>query len=48
MSRGIPRTIATDMLVLSFLAEALDEIEDEAIRSDIRNRLEAWVERHRA
>lgn len=48
MSRGIPRRIATDMLVLSFLADALEEIEDEAIRGDIRHRLEAWVERHRA
>lgn len=48
VSRGIPRLIAQDMLVLSFLAQALDEIEDTSIRSDIHNRLEAWIERHRS
>jgi len=46
MSRGIARPIATDMLVLSFLAAALDEIEDTAIRDDIHTRLQAWIERH--
>jgi Fe-S cluster assembly protein SufD len=45
-SRGIPRKQATDMLVLAFLAEALDEIEDEAIQGDLQSRLEAWIERH--
>jgi len=47
MSRGIPRAQATDMLVLSFLADALEEIENEDIRKDIFGRLEAWIERHR-
>lgn len=47
-SRGIPNDRAQDMLVLAFLAEALDEIESDEIRDDIRNRLEAWIERHRA
>jgi Fe-S cluster assembly protein SufD len=47
-SRGIPRTQAVDMLVLAFLAEALDEIENEAIRSDLLSRLEGWIERHRS
>jgi Fe-S cluster assembly protein SufD len=47
MSRGIPRADATDMLVLSFLAEALEEVEDEDIRGDLRARLEAWIARRR-
>ena len=47
-SRGIPRAQATDMLVLAFLKEALEEIDSEEIREDIENRLQAWIERHRA
>ena len=46
MSRGIPRTLAQNMLVLSFLAIALEEIEADPLRDDIRDRLERWVERH--
>ncbi len=46
-SRGIPRPQAVDMLVLAFLAEALEEIEGAEIREDIHQRLEAWVERRR-
>jgi len=34
-------------LVLSFLADALEEIEDEALRGVIAERLEAWLNRHR-
>ncbi len=47
-SRGIPRNLAQDMLVLAFLAEALGEIGDAGIRADIQARLEGWIERHRA
>jgi len=46
-SRGIPRPIATDMLVLSFLAEAVEEIAEEALRDEINARLSAWLERRR-
>ena len=46
-SRGIPRRDALDMLVLSFLAEALDEIEDEAISEIMVERLSAWMARRR-
>ncbi len=46
-SRGVPEADAQDLLVLAFLAEAIDEIEDEAIGEDIRNRLEEWLLRHR-
>jgi len=47
VSRGVPRRAAEDMLVLAFLADALNEIEDAAIRDDLKSRLEGWVERHR-
>lgn len=47
-SRGVPEKIATDLLVLAFLADAIEEIEDEAISDDIVSRLEAWLERHRS
>lgn len=47
-SRGVPLPVAQDLLVLAFLAEAIDEIEDEGIVADITGRLEAWLLRHRA
>lgn len=46
-SRGVPENEAQGLLVLAFLAEALNEIEDERLAADIRNRLEAWLARHR-
>jgi len=45
VSRGVPRKQAQDMLVLAFLAEAIEEIENEALADDIRDRLAAWMER---
>ncbi|MCB5409675.1 Fe-S cluster assembly protein SufD [Pseudogemmobacter faecipullorum] len=42
-SRGVPRAQAQSLLVLAFLAEAIDEIEDEAIAEDVRARLEIWL-----
>jgi Fe-S cluster assembly protein SufD len=47
-SRGVPESEAKDLLVLAFLAEAIAEIEDEAIAADIRDRLEGWLLRHRS
>ena len=47
-SRGVPVAEAQDLLVLAFLAEAIDEIEDDAIADDILARLEGWLVRHRA
>lgn len=47
-SRGVPRATAQALLVLAFLAEAIDEIENEAIAEDIRGRLEGWLARHAA
>src|SRR3989338_7703436 len=45
-SRGVPLKAAQSLLVLAFLAEAIAEIEDEAIADDIRDRLEGWLARH--
>lgn len=47
-SRGVPRAAAQALLVLAFLAEAIDEIEDTAIAGDMRLRLEHWLQRHGA
>ena len=46
-SRGVPSDQATDLLVLAFLAEAIEEIADEALRDDILARLEDWLTRRR-
>lgn len=45
-SRGVPLREAQSLLVLAFLAEAIQEIEDEAIAADLRLRLEGWLARH--
>lgn len=45
-SRGVPLRQAQSLLVLAFLAEAIAEIEDDAIAEDIRGRLEGWLHRH--
>ena len=44
-ARGVPEDTAKTLLVLAFLAEALDEIADSAFADDLRTRLEAWFER---
>jgi Fe-S cluster assembly protein SufD len=45
-SRGVPRRVAQSLLVLAFLAEAIEEIADEVVAEDIRARLERWLARH--
>ena len=45
-SRGVPLRQAQSLMVLAFLAEAIAEIDDEAIAEDIRMRLEGWLVRH--
>lgn len=42
-SRGVPQARAIVFLVLSFLADALEEVEDEALRSEINEALDAWL-----
>ncbi|MEM9912913.1 MAG: SufD family Fe-S cluster assembly protein [Pseudomonadota bacterium] len=46
-ARGVPKGIATDLMTLAFLAEAVDEIEDDGLRDEINGRLAAWLERRR-
>jgi Fe-S cluster assembly protein SufD len=46
-SRGVPRNEATVLLVLSFLADAIAEIEDEGLRAAIEAELEGWLLRRR-
>ncbi len=47
-SRGVPVGEATDLLTLAFLAEALEEIDDERLAEDLTERLSAWLQRHRS
>jgi Fe-S cluster assembly protein SufD len=42
-SRGVPKDRAIVFLVLSFLADALEEVEDEDLRDEINERLDAWL-----
>jgi len=42
-SRGVPKEQAVVLLVLSFLADALEEIEDDRLRGDILSRLDEWL-----
>ncbi|TMV82342.1 Fe-S cluster assembly protein SufD, partial [Thioclava sp. BHET1] len=44
-SRGVPEREAQSLLVLAFLAEAIEEIEDEGLADAIRARLESWMAR---
>ena len=46
-SRGVPAGEATDLLTLAFLAEAVDEVEDDAIGEALVTRLEGWLARRR-
>ena len=45
-TRGVPERQAQALLVIAFLQQALDEIEDEAVRSDVGARMEAWMTLH--
>ncbi|MBO9403117.1 Fe-S cluster assembly protein SufD [Shimia sp. R9_3] len=44
-ARGVPKDIATDLLVMSFVAEAVDEVESEELREALIERLQGWLER---
>ncbi|MEM9709693.1 MAG: SufD family Fe-S cluster assembly protein [Pseudomonadota bacterium] len=46
-SRGVPLAEAQNLMVLAFLAEAIDEIEDEGLGGAVLDRLTAWLERYR-
>jgi Fe-S cluster assembly protein SufD len=45
-SRGVSHDEARNLLTLSFLAEALQEIDDDGLAEELRDRLEAWLARH--
>ena len=47
-SRGVDRGDAQDLLVLAFLAEAIEEIDNDEIAEDILSRLQGWLNRHRS
>lgn len=47
-ARGITKAEATNLLTLSFLAEAVEEIASEEMRDEINSRVAAWLERHRS
>ena len=46
-SRGIEEGTATDLLTIAFLAEAVEEIEDETLAEEVLGRIEAWLLRRR-
>ncbi|MEL7416587.1 MAG: SufD family Fe-S cluster assembly protein, partial [Pseudomonadota bacterium] len=48
LSRGVPKDAAQNMLVLAFIDEAVQEIEDEDLAEDIRGRIGAWLDRRKA
>ncbi|NVO23763.1 Fe-S cluster assembly protein SufD [Donghicola mangrovi] len=43
-ARGVPKRKAQDLMVLAFLAEAVDEIESEELREAILRRIRAWLD----
>ena len=46
-ARGVSEAEAQGLLVLAFLAEALDEIDSDELTDEMRNRLQGWVNRHK-
>ncbi len=42
-SRGIPESEARALLIVAFIGEALDKIEDEALREALHRKAEAWL-----
>lgn len=47
-SRGVPMKEAQDMMVLAFVDEAVQEIEDDQLADEIRSRIGQWLERRSA
>lgn len=48
MSRGIPAAEARSLLIKAFVAEVVEELEDEAIEEVLETRIDAWLERKAA
>ena len=47
-ARGVSHAEATDLLTLAFLAEAVEEIEQEELRDELIGRLSSWLQRRSA
>ena len=47
-SRGVPHRDATNLLTLAFLAEAVEEIEDETLSAQVVEKISAWLLRRSA
>jgi Fe-S cluster assembly protein SufD len=45
-ARGIPEREARALLVMAFVEEAFDEIDDEELRNALNGRIEAWLNEH--
>jgi Fe-S cluster assembly scaffold protein SufB len=43
LSRGVHKEKAKEMLITAFISEALDEIEDEGIKSALSNYIDIWT-----
>lgn len=43
LSRGIPKVEAESMLILAFLGEAIDEIQNQAVHDALIHRVEGWL-----
>jgi len=48
LSRGVPREAATNMLVIAFMDEAVQEIADEKLADEMRAHIAGWLDRHSA
>jgi Fe-S cluster assembly protein SufD len=46
MARGIPEKEARGLLVKAFLAEVIEELDDETLVAVLEQRLEDWFEQH--
>ena len=43
LSRGVNKNKAKEMLITAFISEALDEIEDEGIKSAVSHYIDNWT-----
>jgi len=46
-ARGVPLSIAQDLMVIAFIAEAVQEVEDESLQEEIVGRVDGWLARRR-
>ena len=46
MARGISRTAARRMLIRAFIAEIVEELDDEDLVAALEGRIDSWMEKH--